>query len=375
MSPFKFIGILTTLALCLASLGCFGGGGDGGSRGRFGLLKKKKNADVASRDKRRGVKDVDEYSPEASMQRDLKRLQETEKAQAKLVKDMRSSLNQGSDQVMREEEKLREIRTRMASYDAALRRYDGGHARGSGSPAARPAERLEGDVPRNVRTAYAPRENAGRAPRGRTRSSRRPEARPPVVREGETLVFDPNAPENNVPMDTYAMAAPTPPAARPAQAGDGQPAPQHGYMPTAFERQDDGWVAPSSLFSKRSEGTPNYPPADFYAKRAQRNREAAVLNDLPAASDIPLYSDKGTHAPMRSAPASQSMPPVAPLPPPPSTFIPPQAAASGGGTSGASSPLLLPPPGAAAPAVVPESAPFGFGGDEVFTPDLYLGGS
>lgn len=356
MSPLKIAGIVIIVALCLASMGCFGGGDGGGgkrmsSRGRFGL-KKKRNAAASSRNKRR-VGDVEQYSPEASMQRDLAQLKESEKNQVRMIKDMRSSLDQRSAQYQKEEEKLQDIRNRISSYDRAIQSQD--LAAGDRRP-ARPATVMaaasvaprEGGAPRNVRASYSP-DSPPAAPRQAP-----PRPRPSVAREGETVLFDPNDPEDRALMSPYATAsAPSAPSI-----------PQAGFMASPYEQPNDGWTPPTTLFAKSGRESGNFPPPDLYARRAN----AIAERNAASGAEFPPVRTEGTnqrisagapHVPAvqpmvstQSMRVNQPAPPVDPLPPPPSSFLPPPSSTS------------------AAPAV-----PAASGEEEVFTPDLFLSGS
>lgn len=129
-----FLGVAPALTLA----GCGGGDGGGGrvARGRFNLGKK--DQDVASRTGSRSSSkspsapgrrnqavsaNLDDLNPESSMQRDLAKLRERERSQVKVVEEMRTALDQGTDMVQKEERKLADIRSQIARYDNAVRGY------------------------------------------------------------------------------------------------------------------------------------------------------------------------------------------------------------------------------------------------------------
>ncbi|MCC8165505.1 MAG: hypothetical protein LIQ31_05010, partial [Planctomycetes bacterium] len=70
------------------------------------------------------VQNIDQYSPDSSMERDLRRLRESEMAQRKRVEELRGGLDQRSDLIRREEDRLAEIQQRIDDYNSALDRYD-----------------------------------------------------------------------------------------------------------------------------------------------------------------------------------------------------------------------------------------------------------
>lgn len=350
MSPLKITGLVVIAALCLVTMGCGGGDGGGGrtsSRGRFGL-KKKRNNDVAQRGKGRGpVSNVDEYSPEASMKRDRARLVESEKAQTRVVKDMRGNLDQRNAQYTKEEEKLQNMRTRIDTYDRALQ----GPAVADNSRPARPATVMSAPAPRvesraaqNTRASYSPENVYAAAPRQQA-----PAPRNSVAREGETVLFDPNDPEDRALMSPYmAMAAP---------AGGGVP--QTGFTPSPYEQPNDGWTAPTTLFAKSGRESGNFPQPDLYARRAEQ-RAAAAAEFPPAPTAMPRSSSVQpiiSNKPMTSTPPA----PLAPLPPPPASFLPPASSAPAA-------------PASVAP-VAPNFPGLAPGEEEVFTPDMFLSGS
>ena len=77
---------LVALAMCLALTGCMGGDSSDGKRGRTAQrsrlnVGRGKKADRAKANRRRGAGNIDDFSPEGSMERDLAQLRQREKAQ------------------------------------------------------------------------------------------------------------------------------------------------------------------------------------------------------------------------------------------------------------------------------------------------------
>lgn len=126
MSAVRCSLVLGVAALSLTVAGCMMGGspdGDTAKKGIFNLREPK----MAKRDKgdaRDGDDDIAGLSPEGSMHRDLLQLREREARQVETVENMRIALNQGEDDVRREEERLQEIRRQIERYDSAMRRYE-----------------------------------------------------------------------------------------------------------------------------------------------------------------------------------------------------------------------------------------------------------
>ncbi|MCC8191376.1 MAG: hypothetical protein LIP77_12210, partial [Planctomycetes bacterium] len=159
MAPSKIVCGLLVITLALAAGGCSGGGRKRGSRSS---KKPPKNGPQ----NHRASADLDDLSPEASLKRDLARLREREQQQARVVEEMRGALVQGEDVVIKEEQKLHQIRAQIASFDSDLRRYEMASARRSPAPAASRAgydgraDRREGSfIPA---TAYAERDQRSR---------------------------------------------------------------------------------------------------------------------------------------------------------------------------------------------------------------------
>ncbi|MCD7897338.1 MAG: hypothetical protein LUG50_11795 [Planctomycetaceae bacterium] len=123
--------------LLVTTCGCFGGGkepdsaanaprGRTGGRSRFlGMRGRKKAAPAQNAP----VQNIDQYSPDSSMERDLRCLRESEMAQRKRVEELRGGLDQRSDLIRREEERLAEIQQRIDDYNSALDRYDSAMSR------------------------------------------------------------------------------------------------------------------------------------------------------------------------------------------------------------------------------------------------------
>ncbi|MCD8349913.1 MAG: hypothetical protein LUC93_04800 [Planctomycetaceae bacterium] len=116
------VAVLSLLALAiLAAPGCIGGGDKdtasaeaGGSRGFLGFGGRSKTTAQSGAN-------LQDLSPEASMTRDLEVLRGEEQAGLRRLEELRR--NGGDpDLAMREEERLKEIRSRMARYSALLNR-------------------------------------------------------------------------------------------------------------------------------------------------------------------------------------------------------------------------------------------------------------
>lgn len=199
MSPLRTITVLLIMSAALTACGCFGGGdGNVSSRGSGGnRFFKKKDGATASRSGGRGRKGaknarandgkIEDLSPENSMKRDLAVLRDRERAQVKVVKDMRGALVEGEDVVIREEQKLDEIRNQIARYDMAIndRGYAGARNARGGRAAARPAPSGGNVMPASM---YTDEDNGGGRSRYADRhdpAPRRGRVEPASYRTGE----------------------------------------------------------------------------------------------------------------------------------------------------------------------------------------------
>lgn len=117
----KVTAAIVILAFALVCAGC-AGGDDDGKKGRRASRSFGKKKDKAMAEKKE--KEVEAYTPEGSMKRDLTRMQQREKQQAQLVAQLRGGRNPDQARIQREEDKLYELRGRVQEYDAALQRYE-----------------------------------------------------------------------------------------------------------------------------------------------------------------------------------------------------------------------------------------------------------
>ncbi len=130
----KFAAVSFAAALALAVGGCApdDSQADGGRRTRaparpsFSFGRKNDAVAQKNSDKNRqqANHELGNLSPETSMERDLKRLRASETAQLKRVEELRGNIDQRSDLIRREEEKLADLQKRIEDYDVALQRYD-----------------------------------------------------------------------------------------------------------------------------------------------------------------------------------------------------------------------------------------------------------
>lgn len=387
MSPIRLCVLLLILALSFAVCGCFGGGGgdsQASSKRRFGLRKK---SDVAKSKKRgskaRGGGDADEYSPEGSMERDLKQLQGMEQAQLKKIKSMQNDLSQGSDMVRREEEKLRDIRGKIQRYDTAMQRYEmASRARPPredyGQPAVVPASQFQDRPVNTTRAGYNPndgRYNNSAAYEQRPpsnppprRSSRSAQRGGPIVNEGETLLYAPGPGESQPMYSTMAppaqsygrgdtmQSAPAPYASAPAGRPSGPPAPQYaGNNPAG--NNSSPFISPP-------------PPAS--------GAPAQYGMPPPSANNRPTGSGEGGWAPsdsLFSNSANQGRrfpdPEMTQRSKKADTYWPEPPASN---RNAAPTPTVRLPSAAAAPVASAPAAPSAGGSEEVFMPDMFLTG-
>lgn len=187
---------LVALAMCLALTGCMGGDSSEGKRGRTaqrGRLSvgRAKKTEMAKGNRPKGAGNIDDFSPEGSMERDLAQLRKREQAQEKMLTDMRGSLNQGSEHVRREEEKLAEIRRRINNYDTAINRYEMASKsrpprEAVGEPSVVPREMFEDRGPAATPVSYGADDYTfenpySSTPRREARTLYSVEARPPAT--------------------------------------------------------------------------------------------------------------------------------------------------------------------------------------------------
>lgn len=287
--------VLTALALALPCLaGCLGGS-DGASRSASRARATRGQKDTAAKSgksapPRRNQKpeDLDNLSPEASMQRDLARLKEKERQQVKTVSEMRTALGQGQEIVMKEEKNLEELRGQISKYESAMRQYEN---------VASAADTGRSADPRRGSPAMASRYDSRQ-----TRTS--------GPADGEVMLYDGRAeapvaaatpPRRDAPsrQPEYARAEP-PRQAPPAQSG---PARQ------------DGWAPPTNLFDTR----PSVSPLAA-AQTARREEQFSAM--MPPAR-------QPARQPVRPA-ASPAAP--APAPQPAQTFAAPAPVPAAGAT-------------------------------------------
>ncbi len=333
MSRIGLICLLVGLSPALFLAGCGDSGGGRVSRGRFNPGKK--DQETASRSGSKpspqGRKSqpvsagLDDLSPEGSMQRDLAKLRERERTQAKTVDEMRSAMNQAEDMVMKEERKLEEIRTQIARYDRAMQGYE--QASGNGrSPRGREAPaRAEyaSAAPSDNQWAnpYAGASNAG----------------------GEEVLY---SNRSAVPMNPAPAQAPRNLAVADRGGNEYAEKPFAGATVTRSR-------APSQI-QAQAPATPAPAPAPRPQTQARHADEEESIWNPPSR----LYADKAVQP--KPVPTQQSVRPANPV-------AQPQAAAR------APAPAAAPQPAKqAAPQMSVSGATFE--DTEVFTPDLYLSG-
>lgn len=262
-----FLTALSFPLLCVT--GCMGDGGQSRSasrarttRGQKDVAAKPKKAAAPERDRKK--ENLDDLSPEASMQRDLARLRERERQQAKAVGEMRNALNQGQDIVTKEEQNLRDLQGQISKYEMAMRRYEN---------VVPEAEQRGGSQ------AMASRRDNAQA--GRSGSP-----------DGEVMLYDGRA-------DSRFAAGPG--ASDPGPSRNAAPRPQPEYARTAPAAQPDpardraagrdSWEAPAYLFDARPAGPP--------LAAVPTPRRAEPISAMAAPAGQPL---RPTHAPAANRP-------------------------------------------------------------------------
>lgn len=318
MSPIKLASSVLIVGLSLASAGCFGrGGGDSASaspsKSRFGL--RKKNTATASKSGGRAKgrtttsrnsgsvamasADLDGISPEGSMKRDLERLKERERKQEQTVAEMRNALAQGEQMVVKEEQKLHEIRGQVKEFELAMRRYDSGP---SSSPSGRAqstrvmasARSSDEDYvvpasmyadPRSSRTSgrryqqadYGPQEREGQARENRYASYEQPRNQREQYGREEVLYDGRN--------DRQPQRAAPPQATR--RNYDYQPAPRPQSQNGGMSRpEDDEWIPQGGLFSSSARPT-DAPPLQRSRQGGLRPEPAPQGQRQPAPAPAP----------------------------------------------------------------------------------------
>ncbi len=322
--------------LLVTACGCFGGGkepdasasaqrGRSGGRSRFlGMRGRKKAAPAQTAP----VQNIDQYSPDSSMERDLRRLRESEMAQRKRVEELRGGLDQRGDLIRREEERLAEIQQRIDDYNSALDRYDSAMSRRPESDYPRESNLLprdsyedtramaSGEYGRDSRDSRSVPPTSFRDARGgsdsRDYSTNRDYSDPRDSRDNrystdgeERVIYDPrtdagaygsgaasqpaggysdagqDGPPRNIPLGSV-VTSPPPSRGAEMMSGSQYDAPSGGQAmqsasPAASRRQSrrDEWVPDDHLFSKSTA----QPPAPDYSGVSQQSRPIIRKDD------------------------------------------------------------------------------------------------
>lgn len=326
MSLMKIANACLVLSLAALVSGCFGGGGDSSrtaSKGRFGTKDAAAKKQTAQRG-RAQPSDLNEINPETSMRQGYEILKEREAQQMRVVQEMRQAIAQGEDAVRREQIKLDGIRSQLAEFDLAMRRYEdaprqrpayGAPTRGDVVPTSMYAERgaprpeSRSREPRAERASYQPDPRASRDPRPREYAPPRDDR--PAARE--QVLYNPQDRRE------YDRAAPDP-------RGDPRYR-QDPYPVSGQESGAGGWETPGNLY-----GGSNAQPGP---RPAHRN----TLRPEPVRTAAPVQAP-------RPAPEAALRPGTPPPPAPAQRQAPQEPAPRTSGTD-----------------------------DDVFTPDLYLSGN
>ena len=301
MSPIRTGSALILLSAALVVVGCGDAGGGRSASSRAG-----KSRNTASKGAGKQG-DLDNLSPEMSMQRDLERLREREKSQAKVVKEMRGALSQGEGVVEKEEQKLTEIRGQIAEYDNTMRRYGtasaGAPARGGDRRAEVAAATMRTDD-RNVSNTRGRNEShavpASAARDGDGYSAMRAGYTPGGSGGEEVLYSAPTAPARQVQTASGGGEFESSPFAG-ARAGRSQtPAPAPMPSSASQQRVDDDeniWNPPSgNLFSSNA----NSSIAPPLPKSRHDALKSAPARAPQAAQPVAKASVKPTPAPMET---------------------------------------------------------------------------
>lgn len=344
--------MLLVTSMALTACGCFGGGGGGGggrtaSRGgRFSPERKETQVARGGKSNNRRVSaETESLSPEGSMQRDLARLHDREKAQVKVVKEMRDALSQGEDVIVREERKLDEIRTQIARFDSAMRNQEMASAGRRGRPAPAASTSRNGVVPASMYVdndrdrhdpSYARAERAPAPSRDRARVEPASYRRDDYARDTRDSRDSRNNNDRAPSRNDRDEVLYNPMAAR------DEPSRSYGGMNEARNQpqqrrssQEKEWVASESLFTESApRSAPTYRDAQTYRSNAPVSNN--TLRPMPAQQKVSAAPE----------PAKQVSVPAA----------------------GASTQPRQPAPSRQ------ESLERHSGDDEVFTPDLYLSG-
>lgn len=344
----KLMALLVLTAMSLTFTGCMSsnkndGPGRTASRGRFGLGRKKGPEMARANNKKRKDQDnLENLSPSASMERDLKQLREREKLQAKRIKEMRGQLDQGSDLVKREEEKLGDIRNRIQSYDMALERYD---MASSYRPQRDNAELVDPNLASSGDDGYRTAPVSATPSRSRT-SRKQPPAKNAAPQKNQYAAYSPSGEKEAVlysssTAQSYPSVTEARIVTRAASPEDLRPAsPERLADAGAADPQASSWIPPTNLYSAKAKPT-------FMA-------QSGSGKDSRTSEGIMLY------APARG-PGKPEQLPVSSAPAGPSKRQEPAPAAKPAVKEKA--------PPKAAPRQIQESESFD---DEVFTPDLFL---
>ncbi len=422
IAMYKKVAALSLLALALlAAPGCFGGGGKdpetaeaGRSRSFFGFGGRSKQTAQASAN-------LQDLSPEASMARDLEVLRGEEQAGLRRLEEIRRE-GGNPELASREEERLKEIRSRMARYSALLNRsqlaanpypsreyasaspvipaqimerdgvrvppYSGNPARRDNDYANYPtsaayantapantanyaqyaAAPANGPVYPNLPTDYR---RDGTAARSVMQASYSPNAAGSganvPLREGERLIYAPQPGEMASPVTASYNPAPGVPDALPQMR---RTITQPGAEPPAMVAADD-FEPGETRFGGATVGRANYPRRPPPARK--KDEESSKSNsDGKWNSPDNLFADRRQAQPTSSYPGLEHAADDRVDWP---THMPSQAGRPAARPASESRPRSPPP------AVVPVSASGNTdytdvegNGDEIFVPDLYLSG-